>query len=119
MAGGLAAAFLSGLYEEELSRVVALALFIPVVLTLAESVSIQSVSLAIQALHGSPPSWRVLLRKLFQEMLTGALLGAICGTMIGGISFLWLRQDQVALSLVVGIAGSITCAGSWVWRCRA
>src|SRR5919201_1229636 len=48
VAGGILAAFLTGLYEAELTRVVALALFIPVVLALAESVSIQSVSLALQ-----------------------------------------------------------------------
>jgi len=39
-----------------LNRVVALAFFIPVVLNLAESVSSQSVSLALQVLHGQPPS---------------------------------------------------------------
>ena len=49
LAAGIAAALLSGAYERELSRVVALAFFIPVVLNLAESVSSQSVSLALHA----------------------------------------------------------------------
>src|SRR5205807_3091908 len=52
LAGGVLAAFLSGVYQEELSwRQAVLALFIPVVLALAESVSIQSVSLTLQLLH--------------------------------------------------------------------
>src|SRR5437762_2155117 len=38
VAGGILAAFLAGLYQDELARVVELALFIPVVLALAESV---------------------------------------------------------------------------------
>ena len=46
IAGGIVAAFLLGMFEVELQQVVALALFIPVVLALSESVSIQSVSLA-------------------------------------------------------------------------
>src|SRR5690606_8487581 len=54
--GGILAAFLSGVFEAELQKVVALALFIPVVLALAESVSIQSVSLALQALRGKKPT---------------------------------------------------------------
>lgn len=110
VAGGLAAAVISRVYEEELARVVTLALFIPVVLTLAESVSIQSVSLAIQALHAQPPTWRVLVRKLGQETQTGFLLGSVCGIMIAGVAFLWLGQGQVALSLIGGITGSMTCA---------
>src|SRR5258708_6839292 len=43
--GGILAAFVSGAFEAELKAVVALAMFVPVVLGLAESVSIQSVSL--------------------------------------------------------------------------
>ena len=50
--GGIAAAFLGGIFQAEIEHVVALALFIPVVLALAESVSIQSISLALQVLHG-------------------------------------------------------------------
>src|SRR5262249_48032535 len=52
LAAGILAAFLAGVYQEELNRVVALAFFIPVVLNLAESVSSQSVSLSLQVLHG-------------------------------------------------------------------
>src|SRR5215470_5482287 len=60
LAAGILAAFLSGVYQEELNRVVALAFSIPVVLNLAESVSSQSVSLALQALHGRPLTWKAL-----------------------------------------------------------
>src|SRR5262245_21934550 len=49
--GGILAAILSGFYEDVLTwRNAVLALFIPVVLALAESVSIQSVSLSLQRL---------------------------------------------------------------------
>src|SRR5205807_7548261 len=65
--GGVLAAFLSGLFEAELQRVVALALFVPVVLALSESVSIQSVSLALETMRGRPPSWAVLGSKVRRE----------------------------------------------------
>src|SRR5262249_19652803 len=64
IAAGLRAAFLAGLFADELRRAVALAFFIPVVLNLAESVSSQSVSLALHALHGRWPSWRKVLHDL-------------------------------------------------------
>src|SRR5262249_37305806 len=75
IAAGILAAFLSGVYQKELSWGDAvLALFIPVVLALAESVSIQSVSLALETLHGRRPTWSSLFGKLRRELLTGLLL---------------------------------------------
>src|SRR5207249_9356543 len=78
IAGGLLAAFLSGLFEAELQKLVALALFIPVVLALAESVSIQSVSLALQSLHNQRPSWTLLAGRITREAQAGVLLGVAC-----------------------------------------
>ncbi|MGE5194156.1 MAG: magnesium transporter [Deltaproteobacteria bacterium] len=108
--GGILAAFLSGVYEAELKKVVALALFVPVVLALAESVAIQSVSLALQLLHGERPTLGVLRIKLRRELQTGILLGAACGLAVAVVSLLWLRQPRVAACLVAGIGGGVACA---------
>jgi magnesium transporter len=110
LGGGILAAFLSSLYEQELSRVVALALFIPVVLALAESVAIQSVTLALQTLHGQRPTWGRLLVRLRREAGTGGLLGVASGLAVGLVAVVWLRQGGVALCLLVGIAGGVTAA---------
>src|SRR5437867_7458948 len=64
---GIVAALLSGLFEEELQRVVALGLFIPGVPALAGSVHLQSVSLTLQTLHGQPPTWQVVLHHIGRE----------------------------------------------------
>ena len=108
--GGIMAAFLSGVFQEELQRVVALAMFVPVVLGLAESVSIQSVSLTLQILHGHPPAPGVLLKKLKAELLTGMMLGLASAAMVAVVSFLWLRNGHVAICLLVGITGGIATA---------
>jgi magnesium transporter len=110
IAAGILAAFLSGLYEAELKGVVALAFFIPVVLNLAESVSSQSVSLTLQMLHGQPPSWRALVRKLRKELATGLLLGLGSGAIIALVALVWLGQWRVALCLVGGITGGVAGA---------
>lgn len=110
IAGGLMAAFLSGLFEAELQKAVALALFIPVVLALAESVSIQSVSLALRLLSGRQPTVPELLKKLRLEMMTGIYLGAACAIAVATVSLLWLGQWPVAACLLVGIASSVACA---------
>jgi magnesium transporter len=111
IAGGVLAAFLSGLFEEQLQNVVAIALFIPVVLALAESVSIQSLSLALQALHGRQPTLHSLIVKLRREFLTGAMLGAASAGIVAFVAIVWLRDGRVALCLLVGITGGVACAG--------
>lgn len=110
IAGGLGAAFLSRIFEAELQQVIALALFIPIVLALAESVSIQSVSLALQVLQGQIPSVGALWAKLRRELITGTLLGAASGVLVGLVALVWLGQPAVALCLVLGILGGVTSA---------
>jgi magnesium transporter len=104
------AAFLSGIYQETLDKVVALAFFIPVVLNLAESVSSQSVSLALQVLHGPPPTWKAMVQKLRTEFLTGVLLGLGSGLIVGMVGLLWLRRVRVALCILGGVAGGVVAA---------
>lgn len=108
--GGILAAFLSGVFEAELQKVVALALFIPVVLALAESVSIQSVSLALQSLRGTTPTLAAILKKLRGELGTGLLLGAACAATVATVAAVWLGQMVVVICVLGGIAGSVTCA---------
>ncbi len=51
--GGTLCVLLSSRFENLLAAVIAVALFVPIVLTLAESVSIQSMSIALQSLRAS------------------------------------------------------------------
>lgn len=108
--GGIAAAFLSGFFQAEIERVVTLALFIPVVLALAESVSIQSISLTLQVLHGKPPSWLLIFQKLNRELLVGLLLGGGSGLVVGMVALLWLDQMTVAICVLGGIVAGVASA---------
>jgi len=114
VAGGLLAAFLSFAYQRELAwQDAVLALFVPVALALAESVSIQSVSLALQTLHGRRPTWAALGAKVGREAMTGVLLGAGCALLVGGVALVWLRQAVVAGCLLGGILGGVTAAAAF------
>jgi magnesium transporter len=105
LAAGILAALLSGVFAAELKRVVALAFFIPVVLNLAESVSSQSVSLALHGFHGHRPSWRSLLSGLRQEVATGFLLGIGTGAAVALAALVWQGDTpRLALCLIGGIS---------------
>ncbi|HEY2883576.1 MAG TPA: magnesium transporter [Pirellulales bacterium] len=108
--GGIVAAFLSGLFEAELQKVVELALFVPVVLGLSESVSIQSVSLTLSLLHGEMPTGQSIWKKIRREFFTGILLGLVSAAMVIVIAMIWLGNGHVAMCLLAGIAGGMTMA---------
>lgn len=104
VAGGLICAFVTGLYQELIDAAVVLALFIPVVLALSESVSIQSVTLTLQTLHSGPLDRAFFTRALRRELGTATLLGLGCGLTVALVALVWKRQ--AALAAVVG--GAIT-----------
>jgi magnesium transporter len=108
LAAGILAAFVSGMFDDLLARVVALALFIPVVLNLAESVSSQSVSLTLHLLQGRAPTWKALPDQIRRELTTGLLLGTAAGLVVGLVALVWLGHWRVALVLWGGIAGGVT-----------
>jgi magnesium transporter len=110
IAGGILAAILSNVFEPLLVKVVALALFVPVVLALSESVAIQSVTLALVVLHGQPPSWRELRQRLARELFTGAMLGVCCGLIVGLVALAWLGQLRLAACLLAGIGLGVTAS---------
>jgi magnesium transporter len=97
---GVLCALISGAFETTLEKAVVITFFLALVLGLCESVSIQSVSLAIQSLHAITPTWRWYFRALVREISVGALLGLATGT----IAFLivWLWRGTLVAGGVVG-----------------
>jgi magnesium transporter len=110
LAAGILIAFLSSIFEKQFRGTVELSYFIPGMLNFAESVSSQSVSLALQVLHGERPSWRMIASKLRGEFTTGLMLGTGAGAVIGLVALAWLQLPWVALCLLGGVAGGVTGA---------
>jgi magnesium transporter len=114
IAGGTLAAILAGLYQDQLNwQRAVLALFIPVVLALAESVAIQSVTLTLDSMRGTIPTWRDLLQRVRHEVMTGLLLGAAAGLLVGAIAALWqgiaLLFVIVLGGIAIGVTGGAVC----------
>jgi magnesium transporter len=111
MASGMTCALLTGLYEATLAQTLALAFFITLVLALGESVSIQSMTVALQNLHFSAPSWKDYFGWLKREISATALLGLTCGLTIGAVALWWRGESLPALVIAVTICLSVTTAG--------
>lgn len=109
--GGLLSALIAARYEALLESVVVLALFIPVVLAVAESVSMQSATLTLQRLHGGAPVRGFLRRVFFQEFGAAALLGIGCGLIVGGIAAALHANLLLGVAVGSAISAAVLTAG--------
>ena len=103
---GTICALLASAYEVTLAKSMVLAFFLTMVLGLAESVSIQSMTVTIQALRATQPTFGWYVRAFRREAGTAALLGAACGTVVGLIVWFWRGAGLAAFA----IGGSISLA---------
>jgi len=103
IAGGLLCAVLVGAFEMTLAKSIVLAFFLALVLGLGESVSIQSMTLTIQALRFTKPGMRWYATAFVREAKTALLLGVASGLVVGLIVWLWRGTGMAAI--VIG--GSI------------
>ena len=110
IAGGLLAAFIASRFEHLLQEVIVLSLFIPIVLALGESVSMQALTLTLQGMATGPIVWKRLFRALWKEFKTATLLGVGCGLVVGLVVFVWRGQTLVAGSIFLSIALSMIIA---------
>ena len=89
IATGTACAVLAGAFALTLAQSLVLAFFLTLVLGLGESVSMQSMTVTIQALRSTRPTLRWYARTFRREVVTGLLLGSACGLVVGGIVWFW------------------------------
>jgi magnesium transporter len=108
--GGLMAAFIASRFELLLQEVVMLALFIPIVLALGESVSMQALTLTMQSLTDGPVVWKRMGAAIWKELRTATLLGLSCGTLVGGVAVAWRGQPAVGVTITAAITLSMIIA---------
>jgi len=107
---GTACALLAGMFETTLAGSLVIAFFLTMVLGLNESVSMQSMTLTIQALRANTLTRRWFLHNLRRELATAILLGMACGILVAAIVWIW-RQDPKGAAVIGGsIAVSLVAA---------
>lgn len=110
MGGGMACAVIAGLFSMTLETVIVLALFIPLVLTLSESISMQSMTLSLPFLHRAEVSMSAVRSRLRIEWQTAALLGVTSGVIVGSISLFWGGGWMTAFVIALSILGSMVAS---------
>jgi magnesium transporter len=107
---GTICALLASAYELTLAKSLVLAFFLTLVLGLAESVSIQSMTMTIQALRGTQPTMRWYLRAFRREAGTAIMLGVACGTVVGLIVWLWRGAGLAGFAIGTSVVLALCAA---------
>jgi magnesium transporter len=103
VASGTICALLAGAFEVTLARSLVIAFFLTMVLGLNESVSMQSMSVTIQALRSARVTRRWFATAFRREIVTALLLAVACGALVSAIVWFW--RDEIRAAFVIG--GSI------------
>lgn len=109
--GGVACAVLSSRYELLLETTLILALFIPVVLALSESVSMQTVTVTLHHMHQKQAFGLYKLgRLLLTELVTAVTLGVCCGGLVALAAWLWRGGTPVHMVIWLSVSLSMVTA---------
>ena len=107
---GTACALLAGFFETTLAGSLVITFFLTMVLGLNESVSMQSMTLTIQALRANTLTRSWFLHNLRRELATALLLGMACGILVGAIVLIWRQDPKGAAVVGASIAVSLVTA---------
>jgi magnesium transporter len=110
---GTICALLAGMFEATLAESLVIAFFLTLVLGLGESVSIQSMTLTVQALHTAQPDLKWYLKNLFKESQTAFLLGISCGAIVALVIIFWKGAIVAGISVGLSIVLVEMMAAFW------
>lgn len=101
--GGVAALFIIGSFEEELSQVMALAAFIPIVMGMGGNIATQSSTIVVRGIATGSIHMGDFRKVVFKELRVGVILGVLYGSFLGVLAFFGYA-DPPLLGLVVGLS---------------
>ena len=107
---GTVCAVMVGLFDVTLAKSLILAFFLTPVLSLGESVSMQTMALTAHSIHHENPGgawyWKTLKRELSRTFLLGVASGAI----VGSIAVAWKHNPAAGIVIAGGILTSLLTA---------
>lgn len=101
--GGVMAMVIIGAFEHELSKVIALASFIPIVMGMGGNIATQSSTIIVRGIATGRVNINDFVRLVFKEMRVGVILGLVYGVFLGVVAYIGFA-DPPLLGLVVGIS---------------
>ncbi len=102
LASVIAAAAVVNAFEDTIERVVALAVFMPIIAGLGGNAGVQTITLVVRSLALGSVELRDVRRILRRELIIGVTNGVVIGVLLGLLAFAW--KGNVGLGVVAGTA---------------
>jgi magnesium transporter len=111
ISSGTICAVIAGLFSATLEQSMVIAFFLTMLLGLGESVSIQSMTVALQLLEAVGPSLRWYMVQFRREIYSASLLGLGCSSAVMLIASVWLgfTPDVMSIGLSILLAILVAC----------
>ncbi len=108
--GGLAALAIIGAFEETLTRVIAVAAFIPVIMDMGGNIGVQSSTIVVRGLALGKIDLNAVGKSIFQEVKIGLVLGLSYGLLLGVVAHISYSggENLALIGLVAGLGISIS-----------
>jgi magnesium transporter len=104
--GGVITGELLWQFKMTLKEIIALATFIPVIMGMGGNVGTQSSSITVRGLATGKVDNTKPAGHILREIRTGAVMGILCGAIIGVVALVW--HGSVMLGVIIGV--SMFCA---------
>ncbi|RJL08103.1 magnesium transporter [Paracoccus siganidrum] len=98
----LAAASVIAIFEDEIAKLVALAVLMPIVASMGGNAGTQTLTVVVRGLATRDLTSSNTMRVIRRETIVGLLNGAIFGLIMGIVTWLWFGDP--GLSMVIGMA---------------
>jgi magnesium transporter len=110
LATAFLAALVISLFESTISKVVALAVFLPIVAGQGGIAGTQTVTLVVRSMALGELRPRLSTRLLLRESTLGLINGVLVGAVVGVIAFAWKGNPMLALVLCLAMLGNMVVA---------
>src|SRR5699024_6597962 len=97
---GMLTASLIDQFEQTLSQVPLLAIFIPLIAGMARNTGTQSLAVAVRGLATGGFGKQGKMKLMLRETTTGLITGTVCGIVVVGIIFFW--KGELYMGMLVG-----------------
>lgn len=110
LAGGIASSLVIGGFEEELTRNVQLALFMPLIMAMAGNVGVQSSSIMVQGLANNSITNSDVWGKLGKELIIAIINGLVCSGLLMGYGFISGNHLNIMMTVSLSLLSVILVA---------
>jgi magnesium transporter len=107
----IGASIVISLFKDEIAKLVALAVLMPIVASLGGNTGTQALAVAIRALATRDLTPANMWRAVRREALAALMNGIIFAVLLAGITYLWFQNLELSLVIGVALVFNLFCAG--------